>query len=164
MITLSKLENSALVLYTVYIIGVTVGAIMVIGSEATIAAEPEMAAGRYIAGAFLRSLPFFLCANLTAGKGWRIAAAVFAMLVHGVIIGTGSVMLLNFSPADYVAVIVPRLLAVVPALIFFLCINIAAGKTSAKLSIFTILLRLILVTFLTSCVQFVFFRIITQFF
>lgn len=160
-------ENLALLFFTVFIVGLTIGSIAAMGSsEKDALISADMTAAKYIMAAFLRNLPFFICAFVPGKRLQRMSAALAAIAFKGILIGCSSVYILlnDCDAAVYAANIFPQLLVCVPVLIFSFCVNASKNDISfSNSTILTSFLRSILVTIFVSCVQFAVFFVFAQF-
>lgn len=160
-------ERLSLIFFTAFTVGVTLGSIAALGSGGDEALVSEdMTAARYTAAAFVRNLPFFICAFLPGRRVQRMSAALAAIVFKGVLIGCSSVYILlnGGGAAVYVVSIIPQLAVCVPALVFSLCMNISKNDISfSNSTILTNFLRAVLVTIFVSCIQFAFFFVLAQF-
>ena len=160
-----RIEERALLFYTIYAVGLTLGAAATRGMGEEYVFMPEGGV-RYIAAAFLRALPFFIAANVPGTRAARMAIAMASAAVFGLLSGlAAAAALLSVFPAQgFLLGVLPAVLAVTPALMLELCISAQASDIPLSYAInLPRILLAILVTILISCVQFAIFIIFTQF-
>lgn len=159
-----RLEERALLFYSVYAAGLTVGALGALSSAGKYVFEPAGGMG-YAAGSFAFALVFFAAAMLPVGAAGAVSALA-AAAVYGLFIGaSASAALLSAAPLKgFLLGVFPRLVAVTPLLFYELCVSggindmpRAHGTKTARV------IKTVLVSISASCVQIAVFWFLTQF-
>ena len=159
-----RLERWALLFYSLYAIGLTVGGTAARGEGGFILTYGSEL--RYVAAAILRNLPFFAAASMPGKRSVRFVSGMVSAIVFGLLAGISGVQaLVSAEPAGaFMLCVLPKIIISVPIFILELCINQNRGDVPFSYhTVFLWILRAFLVAISVSCVQFAIFFVFTQF-
>ncbi len=160
-------EKYILLLACWFVAGLTAGSASALGSDTVFGFMEKVSAKRYIISGTLTNLPFWCCAFIPSKNLHRVGAGCIGIAVKGFLIGCASAYIfLNGSGClpIYAANIMPQLLSSIPLL--FIGFTAVLSRKPSEYSYFGVLKDFLLsaaAALLSSCVQFVFFFVFTQF-
>lgn len=143
-----------------FLVGITLGSVIGLGSGAGVALSDNVAAWRYIVACALTNLPFWCGIILPCTVRNRMIVSGVALTIKGLLIGCSSVFIFSADRSlyYYTVNILPQLLTMAPMYIFAAVMQAKrVDRPGSNTVILTNLSLSVLVTFLTSCVQYLFF-------
>ncbi len=153
-------KNIVFFLTGVFLVGITLGSIMGLGSTAELGPVDGKAFRSYVTSAALTGIPFWCAVFLPCTFRHRLGFGSLALLIKGVLLGCSGVMLLSGEGGAwrYCLNILPQLLSMAPLYIFIAAALLEKEDRSYTYpSILTNFFLALLTTFMSSCVQYLFF-------